>query len=203
MSKKDQPSRCFRLVNADIAENCFKAIHQAVADSLDTPHNVVVTIGIDDDRARSLAQNRLYWRWVTDISNQTGSDKGSVHIDLKRRFLAKIYCRDFGEYADLADNMKTIKENMPEHYESLAINIVKQLSTTRANTAQFTEYLEMIYLWAYDKGIYLPIPAELAWIDDRHEPRPIKDVTPKVQELEWARCTTQVRAFRVLNSRAA
>ncbi|MBE9590000.1 hypothetical protein IM753_03210 [Moraxella sp. K127] len=180
-------NQSYRLINADIAQNCFKAIEQAVADTLDTPHNVVVTIGIDDDKARSNAQNRIYWGWVTAIANQTGDDKDSIHIDLKRRFLAKIYCRDFGEYADLADNMKIIKENMPEHYENLAINIVKQLSTTRASTKQFKEFLDMIYLWAYTKEIYLPIPAELAWIDDRHEPRPIKDVTPKVQELEWVR----------------
>lgn len=185
MSKKDQQNQSFRLVNADIAENCFNAIHQAVADSLDTPHNVVVTIGIDDDKARSNAQNRLYWKWVTAITNQTGDDQDSVHIDLKRRFLAKIYCRDFGEYADLADNMKIIKESLPTaQYENLAVNIVKQLSTTRASTTQFKEFLDMIYLWAYAKEIYLPVPDELAWID---EPRPIKDVTPQVQELEWVR----------------
>lgn len=184
MSKKDRQNQSFRLTAPTVAQNCFKAIHQAVADSLNTPHNVVVTIGIDDDKARSLAQNRIYWGWVTAISNQTGDNKESVHIDLKRRFLAKIYCRDFGEYADLADNMKIVKENMPEHYENLAINIVKQLSTTRASTKQFKEYLDMIYLWAYAKEIYLPVPDELAWID---EPRPIKDVTPKVQELEWVR----------------
>lgn len=47
--------KSFRLVNAQVAQNCFKAIQDAVADSLDTPHKVIVTIGIDDDKARSLA----------------------------------------------------------------------------------------------------------------------------------------------------
>lgn len=177
-------NQSFRLVNEQVAENCFNAIHQAVADSLDTPHHVIITIGIDDDKERSKAQNRLYWKWVTAISNKTGDDKESVHIELKRRFLAKIYCRDFGEYAELADNMKIVKENMPEHYEKLAVNIVKQLSTTRASTTQFKEFLDMIYLWAYTKEIYLPIPAELAWID---EPRPMKNVTPKLAELEYVK----------------
>lgn len=187
MSKKTQQTQSFRLISSDIAQNCFKAIHDAVADTINTKHNVVVTIGIDDDKARSLAQNRLYWQWVTKIADDTGDDKESVHLNLKRKFLAKIYCRDFGEYADLADNMKIIKENMPEHYENLAINIVKQLSTTRANTKQFKEFLDMIYFWAYVKEIYLPVPAELAWIDDKHEPRPIKYLTPNINELEWVR----------------
>lgn len=156
----------FRLINADVAQNCFQAIEKAVADSLDTPHHVVVTIGIDDDKERSKAQNRLYWRWVTDIANKMGDDKDSVHIELKRRFLAKIYCRDFGEYAELADNMKACKESLPAHqYEKLAINIIKQLSTTRASTKQFKEYLDMIYYWAYAKGIGLSVPDELAWIE--------------------------------------
>ena len=164
MSKTTQVSQSFRLVNPEVAGNCFYAIQKAVADNQNTPHNVIVTIGIDDDKARSLAQNRIYWGWVTQIADKTGDDKDSVHIDLKRRFLAKIYCRDFGEYADLADNMATCKDSLPAHqYESLAINIIKQLSTTRASTKQFTEYLDMIYLWAYARDIYLKVPSELEW----------------------------------------
>lgn len=82
--------KTFRLVNADIAENCFRAIHDAVADNLDTKHNVVVTIGIDDDKARSLAQNRLYWLWLNELERQTGQDDDELHIYFKRLFLAKI-----------------------------------------------------------------------------------------------------------------
>lgn len=163
MRKTIQANQFFRLISPEVAGNCFRAIQEAVSDALNTPHNVIVTIGIDDDKARSLAQNRIYWGWVTQIANKTGDDKDSVHIELKRRFLTKIYCRDFGEYAELADNMKIIKENMPEHYENLAVNIIKQLSTTRASTKQFTEYLDMIYLWAYAKEIYLSVPDELEW----------------------------------------
>lgn len=164
MSKKDRLNQFFRLISPEVAGNCFRAIQQAVSDTLNTPHNVIVTIGIDDDKSRSLAQNRIYWGWVTQIANKTGDDKDSVHIELKRRFLAKIYCRDFGEYAELADNMATCRQSLPKHqYESLAINIIKQLSTTRASTKQFTEYLDMIYLWAYAKEIYLLVPDELGW----------------------------------------
>lgn len=99
-----------------------------------------------------------------------------------------MYCRDFGELAKLADNMMTIcKENLPtEIYENLAINIVKQLSTIRVNTKQFKEFLDMIYFWAYVKEIYLPVPAELVWIDDK-KPRPIKYLTPNINELAWVR----------------
>lgn len=154
----------FRLINADIAENCFNAIHQAVADSLDTPHNVVVTIGIDDDKARSNAQNRLYWRWLHELESQNGQDDEWWHMFFKRLFLSRIYARDDGEFAQMAESIKRCKGVINDNlYENIAMSVIKNISTTKANTKQFAEYLTKIELWAVANGFKVTTPQELEW----------------------------------------
>lgn len=154
--------KSFRLVNGQIAENCFAAIHQAIADTLDTKHNVVVTIGIDDDKARSLAQNRLYWLWIGQLEKQTGQD---LHLYFKRLFLSKIYAKDDGEFAEMAESIARCKGLIDDwQYESLAMGVIKQISTTKASVKQMSEYLNKIELWAFGQGLTLTIPQELEWV---------------------------------------
>lgn len=158
-------NQSFRLVSAQIAQNCFAAIEQAVADTLDTPHNVVVTIGIDDDKARSLAQNRLYWRWLHELEAQTGQDDEWWHCHFKRLFLARIYARDDGEFAQMAESIKRCQGIINDTlYENIATSVIKNISTTKANTKQFAEYLTKIELWAVANGFRLTTPQELEWV---------------------------------------
>lgn len=157
--------KSFRLVNGQIAENCFKAIHQAVADSLNTPHNVVVTIGIDDDKARSLAQNRIYWRWLHELESQNGQDDEWWHMFFKRLFLARIYAHDDGEFAEMAQSIKRCKGVINDTlYENIATSVIKNISTTKANTKQFAEYLTKIELWSVANGFKVTTPQELEWV---------------------------------------
>lgn len=165
MRKKNQQTQSFRLMNADIAENCFKAIHDAVADSLDAKHKVIVTIGIDDDKARSLAQNRLYWAWLRELEAQTGQDSDDLHLHFKRLFLARIYAQDDGEFADMAESIAKCKGVLDDwQYENLAMNVIKQISTTKASVQQMSEYLNKIEIWAFGQGLTLTIPQELEWV---------------------------------------
>lgn len=47
-----------------------------------------IVITIDEWKSkRSLAQNRLYHKWVGEIADQTGADREAMHEYLKRRFL--------------------------------------------------------------------------------------------------------------------
>lgn len=164
MSKTTQQNQCFRLINADVAENCFKAIYQAVADAQDTQHNVIVTIGIDDDKARSLAQNSLYWKWLHELETQTGQNDEWWHGYFKRLFLSRIYARDDGEFAKMAESIAQCKGLLDdEHYENMAMSVIKHISTTKANTKQFAEYLTKIEYWAVANGLTLTTPQELEW----------------------------------------
>lgn len=101
-------------------------------------------------RDRSKAQNRIMWKWLTIIGNDLGYGKEEMHEDFKRRFLVPIMIRDDEQFAAMwtavsdADN------------EELYQGVVKLLSTTVLNTAQFAEYLTDIERAAYELGIALP-----------------------------------------------
>lgn len=49
------------------------------------------------------------------------------------------------------------------HYENMATTVIKNISTTTANTKQFAEYLNKIEVWAYGQGLTLTVPQELEW----------------------------------------
>lgn len=152
----------FRLVNFEVVQNCFDAINKALANTAKT---VVVTIGADDDKARTHAQNRLYWLWVAYIADKLGNDKDYQHRLCKRELLARIYARDDGAFAQMADSVARCKRHLTHaEYEAMAMGVATLISTTTATSAQFTEYLQDIERWAYARGILLPQPQELMWV---------------------------------------
>lgn len=160
-----QENQLFRLINGDVTKNRFQAIEKAVADSLDTPNKVMVTIGIDDDKARSKAQNRLYWRWLHELEQQTGQDDEFWHCHFKRLFLARIYARDDGDFAEMAESIKRCKGVINDVlYENIAMSVIKNISTTTATVKQFAEYLTKIEYWAVANGLKVTTPEELTWV---------------------------------------
>lgn len=151
----------FRLVNFEVVQNCFDAINKALANTAKT---VVVTIGADDDKARTHAQNRLYWLWVAYIADKLGNDKDYQHKLLKRELLARIYAKDDASFAQMADSVAHCKRHLTAaEYERMAMGIAGLISTTTATTAQFSEYLHDLERWAYARGISLPQPQEVVW----------------------------------------
>lgn len=155
----------FRLTTGDVANNCFKAIHDMVA-KYHGKYFVTVKIGIDDNNARSLAQNRLYWLWLTALANQLGESKDYYHLYCKRHFLSKIYLRDSVdiELANVQPSLKIAKQCLPKHdYESIAWGVAKGVSTTLANSQQMKEYLNDVYNFGFDKGVDFPMPDDLMW----------------------------------------
>ena len=110
---------------------------------------------------RSVAQNSLYWTWVTVISNEFGLLKEDVHYDLKKRILVYIYERDDEGYAAMIQAVRKVHtEGFKEDAQALADHIVKLTSTTNATTKQFTEYLQEIERDMQSKGIALPHPED-------------------------------------------
>jgi hypothetical protein len=90
------------------------------------------------EKKRSLDQNRLYWLYLTCISQETGNDKNDLHEFFKRK-----YCF-WNEINMFNESLITIK------------------STTTLTTKQFTEYLEKIVIFASQElGITLPNPDDL------------------------------------------
>jgi hypothetical protein len=87
--------------------------------------------------SRSLAQNRLYWKWLAVLADDTGHDREELHEYMKRRFLGA--------------EMKTI----------MGAEIEVPRSTTKLKVREFSDYLMRIEVLAVELGIVLPHPADL------------------------------------------
>jgi hypothetical protein len=91
---------------------------------------------------RTLPQNKLYWLWMRCISDETGNDKDDLHEFFKTKFLGSVPTQVLNEVFD------------------------KPRSTTKLNTKQFTNYLDLIQSFASaELGIILPNPEDLYFAD--------------------------------------
>lgn len=153
----------FRLVDWQMVEKSCAAIADFF--NANQGSDIFVAIYQDDiERQRTKAQNRLYWMWIKQISDATGQDKDTIHHEFKKKHLARIFNRD-EEYKDTFAKVRACKGVVePYIYDKLVDGVVGLLSTTKANTAQMTEYLNDIWADAYSKGIFLTIPQELEWV---------------------------------------
>ena len=110
---------------------------------------------------RSLAQNGLYWVWLTIIAGERGQVKDEIHLECKKRFLIPIFERDNPEYAEMIQSVRTVwKSGLHKDAHSLKRQIIKLTSTRDADTKQFTEYLNDIERDAQEKGVWLPHPED-------------------------------------------
>ena len=125
----------------------------------DKPLHVHVTTKQD---SRSVAQNRLMWMWLGEIEKVTGNNKDDLHFEFKKRFLIAIYERDDQQYAEMCHAIKALRNSQSEQYKVVADGVIRETSTTKMNTKQFTEYLNHIHNYVLARlGIMLTIPDEL------------------------------------------
>lgn len=89
-------------------------------------------------RPRSNNQNRLYWSWLRVLAaeSESGHTEEEFHAYFKMRFLALKECEVFGQ------------------------QFVTPVSTTGLNTAEMTEYLNKVHLFAAENGVSLPYPGD-------------------------------------------
>lgn len=113
-------------------------------------------------KKRSVAQNSLYWKWLSVIEKKTGNDKDQLHFEFKKKFLIKILKRDDKEYAEMCLALSVLKQSESEQFRAIADGVIRETSTTRMDTKQFTEYLQQIEAYTLAKmGISLPVPDDL------------------------------------------
>lgn len=119
---------------------------------------LVVTIKPQSTK-RSLNQNALYWDWLAEVQNKTGQDKEDLHFEFKKKFLISILRRDDEGYAEMCHAITLLKQSESEQYEAVANGVIRETSTTRLNTKQFTEYLGLIQAYASKElGVFLRSP---------------------------------------------
>lgn len=113
---------------------------------------------------RSKAQNRLYWKWLHEIHKKTGNDEDQLHFEFKKKFLIGILKRDEDSYAAMCLAISALKQSESEQYRAIADGVIRETSTTRMNTAQFTNYLQLIEAFALKTfGMVLPVPDDLKY----------------------------------------
>ncbi|MCH7312896.1 hypothetical protein [Acinetobacter sp. ANC 3882] len=124
---------------------------------------LVVTIkSFDGDRSK--AQNRLYWKWLSQWAKRQGTEKDYEHNFFKRTLLSRIYYRDdVGEYRKTYDAVRQLRAEQHPLYQQLADSVAMLTSTTDASIAQFTEYLNDIHAFCLKQGCYLETPDDLIY----------------------------------------
>jgi hypothetical protein len=90
-------------------------------------------------KIRSNNQNKLYWLWMSVLSETTGYTKEEMSEICKRMFLQWKTVHVFGEMSMVPIESKSL------------------------TTVEFTEYLNKIALWASEQGVSLPYPEDLGY----------------------------------------
>ncbi|WHP06774.1 recombination protein NinB [Acinetobacter corruptisaponis] len=118
-----------------------------------------------ETKDRSKAQNRLYWKWLHEIHRKTGNDEDQLHFEFKKKFLISILKRDDKDYANMCLAISALKQSESEQFEAIANGVIRETSTTRMDTKQFTEYLNLIEAYALKEfGLVLPVPDDLKYV---------------------------------------
>lgn len=118
----------------------------------------------EDDKDRSKAQNRLYWKWLTQWAKHHGSDKNTEHLYFKKKFLSVIFYRDdVGQYKKTFDAVRLLRDQKHPAYKQVAAGLNELISTTDASVAQFTEYLNDIHAFCNTQGCWLETPEDLMY----------------------------------------
>jgi hypothetical protein len=107
------------------------------------------------------AQRRLYFSWITQFANKFGEYQESVHHDMKRRFLIRIYMRDDPDFNAMCECIAKLKTNEVEQYNAIREGVIKLTSITKATKVQMTEYMDLIYRFAASQGLALIDPEDL------------------------------------------
>ena len=152
--------------HADITKT-INYMHTNYTQAINDGKPLVVEIR-SETRDRSKAQNRLYWKWLHEIHRKTGNDEDQLHFEFKKKFLIGILKRDDKDYADMCLAISALKQSESEQFEAIANGVIRETSTTRMNTAQFTEYLNLIEVFALKTfGMVLPVPDDLKYVMER------------------------------------
>jgi len=122
---------------------------------------VCFPVGKIDDKARSIAQNQLYWRWLTAMQNtQAEQHKGTLkedwHVLMKEKYLCKIFERDDQSYAELMQTLRELYKHDQQQAMKLRNGVLDLTSTTQASVKQFSELLTCMDRFCGSEGIQLP-----------------------------------------------
>jgi hypothetical protein len=65
---------------------------------------------------RSIAQNRLYWLWLSCIQDETGNDKNDLHIYFKEKYLNSKTVNVLGKFINKSESTKELDTTEMANY---------------------------------------------------------------------------------------
>lgn len=135
-----------------ITTDQHKARAKMIIDALpvDEPHQVAIR---PHKRNRSADQNAYMWLIETIMGESIGLTKDAMHELHKQEFLAPIFIRDDPGYAEMYFSVEATPE---PHKTALKRWVINKTSTTQANVAQMSEFIDSIKQQAAELGIRLP-----------------------------------------------
>lgn len=115
---------------------------------------------------KTTAQNRLLWKWNTEIGEHFGMESEEMHLYLKEHLLLTILYRDDPGFARMADAIKKVKSTSKDDYHFMRAEVIKLVSTTKLDSKQMTEYLNKVRRFGHENGAEITIPPdkEMEWL---------------------------------------
>ncbi len=124
-------------MNKRIIHNNVSAEHaKADIEALNPDKRWVMSIKEEKDN-KSLAQCRLYWKWVTIIGNEIGNFKDEQDVILRQM------------------------HGVPKFVIIDGVNFEYRKTISQLNVADMSELLTRISYWAGSEGIILPHPEDM------------------------------------------
>lgn len=155
----------FNLCNQQVLSNCYSFIAEHYQQQDDSKRLTATIELMDKNKARSLAQNRLYWQWVGYLSDKLGDTREELHTRLKWQFLRPIYLRDDRGFAEMMLSVDEYRSQASKsEFAVLAKGVSSLMSTTKASVKQMSEYMDAIDKFYYAQGYALPKPDDYQWI---------------------------------------
>ena len=138
-----------RLIDHERLTYCYQLLKDI---ELDGSKEVVIR---DYKSKRSLDQNALYWRWLEEISEQTGYSVEELHNRFKSLYMLQVYLAEpkTKKQQDWIGLYDMIKEDGTNAMIERALDTI---STTWADVEQFKEYMDRIEQFCISKEIHLP-----------------------------------------------
>jgi hypothetical protein len=134
---------------------------QAVADEILSLPDGKWTIKIYPwAQSKTTKQNRLLWKWNTEIANHLGWTKEDVHEFLKEKFLLNILYEVDTGFARMADSIRKVKEYSRDDYNFIRSQVIAMVSTTRCKAPWMAHYLTAIKIFCFHEGIPITLPPD-------------------------------------------
>lgn len=115
------------------------------------------TVDITDGRDRSTEQNRIAFKWYTEIAEQTGEDREDVRARCKLEVGVPILRAENEKFRATYDRLL---KPLPYAEKLAAIRDMELPVTSLMTVTQMTTYLDIVFRRHSEMGIVLTVPLD-------------------------------------------